>query len=349
MELEEVIKNYVNRIKRLKPTIKTEEATKTSLIMPFFQLLGYDVFNPNEFTPEYIADVGIKKGEKVDYAIILNGEPSMLIEAKSITESLDKHDSQLFRYFGTTKAKFAILTNGRVYKFFTDLEKQNVMDGTPFLEIDLEDLSDSDIIEISKFKKDNFDVNEIFSTAENLKYLGQMKRILKEEFSNPSDDFVKMILNKGIYDGVKTTNVIERYKPILKKSINIYFNELLNSKIKNVIEESMEETNEDEIKSNNEPKIVTTVEELQSFYTVKSILSEQCDLERITYKDNENYFAILLDNKVTRWLCRIYIKENVKYVIIPDENKNDKRYDFNNVNELYKYRKQLTIRLKSLQ
>lgn len=348
MEFEELIKNYVNRIKKLKPTIKTEEATKTSLIMPFFQLLGYDVFNPNEFTPEYIADVGIKKGEKVDYAIILNGELSMLIEAKSITEALDKHDSQLFRYFGTTKAKFAILTNGRIYKFFTDLEKQNVMDSTPFLEIDLENLSDNDITEISKFKKECFDINEIFSTAENLKYLGQMKKILKEEFSKPSDDFVKMILNKGIYDGVKTTNIIERYKPILKKTISLYFNELLNSKIKNIIEDSVEEENETEI-NNNEPKIVTTVEELQSFYTVKSILSEQCDLDRITYKDNENYFAILFDNKVTKWLCRIYIKENVKYVIIPDENKNDKRYDFNNVNELYKYKKQLTTRLKNLQ
>lgn len=349
MEFEEKLKDYVNRIKKLKPNIKTEEATKTSLIMPFFQLLGYDVFNPNEFTPEYIADVGIKKGEKVDYAIILNGELSILIEAKSITEVLDKHDSQLFRYFGTTKAKFAILTNGKIYKFFTDLEKQNVMDSTPFLEIDLENLSDNDIVEIGKFKKENFDINEIFSTAENLKYLGQMKKILKEEFSKPSDDFVKMILSKGIYDGVKTVNIIERYKPILKKSISLYFNELLNSKIKNVIEKSIEEENEEEIQINNEPKIVTTVEELQSFYTVKSILSEQCELERITYKDNENYFAILLDNKVTKWLCRIYIKENVKYAVIPDENKKDKRYDFNNVNDLYKLKKQLITRFKNLQ
>ena len=122
MNFDERLKEFILRVNELKNTIKTEEATKTSLIMPFFQLLGYDVFNPNEFTPEYIADVGIKKGEKVDYAIILNNEVSILIEAKSVNEQLEKHDSQLFRYFGTSKAKFAILTNGITYKFYTDLE-----------------------------------------------------------------------------------------------------------------------------------------------------------------------------------------------------------------------------------
>ena len=65
MEFEEKLKNYISRMKEIKKNIKTEEATKTSLIMPFFQILGFDVFNPNEFTPEYVADVGIKKGEKV--------------------------------------------------------------------------------------------------------------------------------------------------------------------------------------------------------------------------------------------------------------------------------------------
>ena len=156
MEFEERLKNFTVRIAELKKNIKTEEATKTSLIMPFFQLLGYDVFNPNEFTPEYIADVGIKKGEKVDYAIMLNDEVSILIEAKSVNEQLEKHDSQLFRYFGTSKAKFAILTNGIIYKFFTDLEKANVMDNAPFLEINLEKLKDSEIVELKKFQKNNF-------------------------------------------------------------------------------------------------------------------------------------------------------------------------------------------------
>lgn len=60
------VKNISKRVEQLRDTLETEEATKTSLIMPFFQALGYDVFNPLEFVPEYTADVGIKKGEKVD-------------------------------------------------------------------------------------------------------------------------------------------------------------------------------------------------------------------------------------------------------------------------------------------
>lgn len=353
MEFEEKIKNFATRIAEIKDNIKTEEATKTSIIMPFFQMMGYDVFNPKEFTPEYIADVGIKKGEKVDYAIVLNNELVMLIEAKSITEKLEKHDSQLFRYFGTSKAKFAILTNGINYKFYTDLEKENVMDNTPFLDIDLEKISDNEIQELKKFQKENFNVDEIFSTASDLKYLGMIKKVLKEEFANPSDEFVKLILNKEIYDGVKTTSIIEKYKPLLKKSINLYLNEVINNRLQNAIQKNDDSNiliGEEIVEEENEKdKIITTVEELQSYYIVKSILSEFCDSKKITYKDTVSYFGILYDNKVTKWLCRVYLKENVKFVIIADENKNEIRYDIENVDDIYNFREQLLNRLNQFE
>jgi hypothetical protein len=142
MDFIDELKQFSKIVETRKESIQTEEATKTSVIMPFFSLLGYDVFDPNEFSPEYVADVGIKKGEKVDYAILKDGKPLILIEAKSINEQLQKHDSQLFRYFGTSKAKFAILTNGQIYQFFTDLEASNRMDEKPFLEIDLLDIKE---------------------------------------------------------------------------------------------------------------------------------------------------------------------------------------------------------------
>ena len=148
MEFEEKLKEFIERIEKLKDIINTEEATKTSLIMPFFNILGYDVFNPNEFIPEFVADVGIKKGEKVDYAIALNNKITILIEAKSVNENLKKHDSQLFRYFGTSEAKLAILTNGIEYRFYTDLEEANKMDTAPFLTINLLEIKDTDIQDI---------------------------------------------------------------------------------------------------------------------------------------------------------------------------------------------------------
>ena len=51
-------------------------------------ILGYDVFNPLEFCPEYTADVGIKKGEKVDYAILEDGKPNILIDVKAALNNL---------------------------------------------------------------------------------------------------------------------------------------------------------------------------------------------------------------------------------------------------------------------
>ncbi len=105
MDFIDEVKQFAGRIAKMKDSIQTEEATKTSMIMPFFRLLGYDVFNPLEFVPEYTADVGIKKGEKVDYAIMNeDGKPLILIEAKWCGENLDKHASQLFCYFATTSA-----------------------------------------------------------------------------------------------------------------------------------------------------------------------------------------------------------------------------------------------------
>ena len=188
MTFEEQLKSFAARAKTIKDGIATEEATKTSLIMPFFQILGYDIFNPLEFSPEYVADVGIKKGEKVDYAILLDKRPIILIEAKSVNEELVRHSSQLFRYFGATTAKFGILTNGIKYWFYTDLDELNKMDETPFLEIDILDLREQQIQELKKFCKNNFDLDKIIDTASDLKYLGLIRNVIKDTFSNPSDD-----------------------------------------------------------------------------------------------------------------------------------------------------------------
>ncbi|MGM9878736.1 MAG: type I restriction endonuclease [Bacilli bacterium] len=340
MDFKAKLKELGNRVVKLEKTIKTEEATKTSLIMPFFQLLGYDVFNPQEFTPEYIADVGIKKGEKVDYAIFLNDDITMLIEAKSITEKLDKHDSQLFRYFGTTKARFAILTNGKIYKFYTDLEKVNIMDSSPFLEIDITDLSDNDIQQLHKFRKENYDIDSILSTASNLKYIGLIKKVIRETIDNPSDEFIKALLNEGIYDGVKNKTVIEKFKPLIKRAINIYITDMVNAKLQNAINNN-QEIIDDDLTKEDSSNIITTADELQAYYIVKAILSEYCNPDKIYYKDTASYFGVLFDNKTTKWICRFYFKENVQYITISDENKKEIRYDISCINDIYKYKDEL--------
>ncbi|WP_270396156.1 type I restriction endonuclease [Mediterraneibacter massiliensis] len=342
MEFNESIKQFSERVTTIKSSISTEEATKMSLIIPMFQLLGYDVFNPTEFCPEYNADVGIKKGEKVDYAILENGQPNILIECKSCTEELEKHSSQLFRYFGTTSAKFGILTNGIVYKFYTDLEEANKMDLVPFLEIDMLNLKDAALNELKKFCKDNFDKDKIFSTAEELKYSSQIKNVLSSEFDSPSEDFVRFIL-VNIYDGQKNQKVIEKFTPLVKKAFSSFVNEIVNNKISSALTKE-EDENEAENQINEvsqESKIVTTDEEIEVFYIIRGLLAGTIPIEDIAHRDTESYFGILYKDNNRKPICRVNLDRKNKQLFIPDENKKFERIYINSLNDIYKYKDQL--------
>lgn len=343
MSFNEELFQLAERIQTVKPNILTEEATKMSMIVPFFQLLGYDVFNPTEFCPEYTADVGIKKGEKVDYVIFINNEPSILIECKSCTEVLDKHASQLFRYFGTTKAKFGILTNGIVYKFYTDLDESNKMDLTPFLEFDLENIKESLIPSLMKFSKAEFDKDSIFSAASELKYTNLIKNLLKSEIDNPSDDLVKLILS-SIYDGQKNQKVIDKFRPIIKKSLNSFINEMLNQKISSALNAENEKSDEEsaEISITEEtPKIVTTQEEIQAFFIVRGLLAGVTNVENIVYRDTESYLGILYTDNNRKPICRLNLDGKRMQLLIPDENKNFERIYLESLNDIYNYKERL--------
>ena len=207
MDFVDRIQELSTRISKNIENIKTEEATKTALIMPFINALGYDVFNPSEVIPEFTSDVGTKKGEKVDYAIFKDSKPVMLIECKCCESDLNiQHASQLFRYFQVTEARFGVLTNGVKYHFYSDIEKSNIMDSKPFFEINVLDLNDSQIEELKKFTKSSFNLDNILTTASELKYTKEIKRILSEQLSKPSDEFVKFFA-KQVYSGLITKNV----------------------------------------------------------------------------------------------------------------------------------------------
>ena len=352
MDFIDQIKQFSKRVDTLKDSLPTEEATKTSIIMPFFSLLGYDVFNPEEFMPEYTADVGIKKGEKVDYAILSNGEPTILIECKWIGEKLDKHGSQLFRYFSTTKAKFGILTNGRIYRFFTDLDENNKMDEKPFLEIDILNIKEAQVTELKKFHKSNFDIEKIFDVASELKYENEFKNVFANLLQNPSDDFVRLFLT-DTYEGKFTQKVVDKFKPILKKSLNSYITELMNDKIKTALgtqddavpanAEIITKTEEqvEEMPADKESKIITTEEELEGYFLVKNLLKDTVSINDITYKDNERYMAILYKSKTTKWICRFYFNTSTKYLAIPTENKKEEKFVIQNVYDIEQYKDKL--------
>lgn len=345
------MKSLASRIERIKGNVQTEEATKTSLIMPLIQALGYDIFNPEELVPEFIADVGIKKGEKIDYAIMQAGEPVILIEAKSVNEKLGKHDSQLFRYFGTTQAKFAILTNGIEYKFFTDLEEPNKMDQKPFFVFNMLDLRDTQINEISKFKKSDFDVINVLTTASDLKYTNEIKQFLSKQWEEPSDEFVRLIINE-VYQGFKTKKVLDNFKDIVKKSLNQFVNEKVNDKLQQALNSDTAESKKSDTFVESEvielqqetiaaavEEITTTEEEIEGYVLIKLILREEFEPTRIYYRDNRSYFNVLLDDNIRKWICRLGFNSSNKYIQLNDEMKTSIKIE--SVNDIQNYKNEI--------
>lgn len=340
MDFKDKIVNLADKVRSMKDKIQTEEATKTALIMPFLQCLGYDVFNPTEVVPEYTADVGTKKGEKVDYAILLEGKPVIIIECKWWGEDLTTHKNQLIRYFGVTEAKFAILTNGMQYQFFSDLEETNKMDEKAFLDFDLTEMPEPEMNELKKFHKSYFDIDKMNVTAGELKNKNEIKRVLRGEFKNPSPDFVKY-MTKQVYHGKATSGVLASFTDIIKKSIS----EIIVEKFKSALEKD-EKTEESENNENGtepeaneeENRIVTTAMELEAIGIVKSILRiKEIDPERISFKDTLNYLAVNLDDNTRKPICRLWLNAKKKYIGLFDAEKKESKQEIGTLNDIYKY------------
>lgn len=348
MEINDKIFALAERVKQLHPQIKTEEATKQSLILPFFQILGFDIFNPMEFCPEFIADVGIKKNEKVDYVILVDGKPLILIEAKSCSQNidkLDKHDSQLFRYYATTESKFAILTNGIRYRFFTDLESPNKMDQQPFFELNMLDLNDQSIEYLENFMKSKLSVENILNSASELKYLNLIKSSFRDLVELVPDEMLKLIVSK-VYEGQKTQAVLDKFKPLVKRGITQYINEKLSSKFNETLSKSDgNEATSSTPEAEEESKIITTIDELNAFAVVKAILRKHVPASRLVYRDTESYLGILLDDNNRKWICRIELGKKL-FFQIPDEDKKPQRYQINNIDDIFDFSDKLIEVLK---
>lgn len=345
MDFKDAIKQLGDRVEKLRDNLSTEEATKNALIMPFIKILGYDVFNPLEVEPEFTCDIGTKKGEKIDYAIFINGEPVILIECKHWKQDLNLHDNQLIRYFNVSAAKFGVITNGIVYRFYTDLDDKNKMDKKPFLEVNMLDIKDNQIEELKKFHKSYFDIDNILNTASELKYMMEIKSVILNEFTSPSPEFVKLI-GKQVYDKQFTQSVIEQFAELTKKAISSYFNDLISGRLKaaindNKIEDNIgDDTTNEEQEAAPEDGIVTTEEELEAYYIVKSILRGVIDPSRVTYRDRRRYFNIFIDDNQNKPVCRLFLNvETNKQVSIynPSEKLWGEKIKIDSIDDLYKF------------
>lgn len=337
--------------------VTTEEGTKNALVMPFIQALGYDVFNPLEVTPELTADVGTKKGEKVDYAILRDGKPIILFECKGFASELSlKHVSQLYRYFSVTEARFGVLTNGIQYQFFSDLDSPNKMDDRPFLIFDLADISDHAVETLKQFAKSAFDQDEIINRASELKYRNAIKQFISTQYSEPSEEFVKLCL-RDAYAGRFTQTVVDSFTPITRSAFRSFINDQVEKRLKSALaSESQTDTDEvpavaDEVVVVTEPddtdKIVTTQEELDAYFAVKSIVREVIDVKRVTLRDAQSYCSVLIDDNNRKNLCRFRFNYTSKrYVGIMDEDKHEETYEIEGIDDIYQYADKLRERAR---
>ncbi|KAF6663978.1 MULTISPECIES: type I restriction endonuclease [Pantoea] len=336
------------KIQQQAAIIQTEEATKSAFVMPFIsQILGYDVFDPTEVIPEFICDVGTKKGEKIDYAISKGGEIQILIECKKIGEPLNvKHASQLFRYFHVTNARISILTNGQLYKFFTDLDAPNKMDEKPFLELDLLDIDEHVVPELVKLTKTAFDVDSIVSAAGELKFISQIKKMISSQFSEPDEDFVKLFASR-VYDGILTQKVREQFSVLTKKAATQWLNDQVNERLKSAISggtmvstqssADISKSSTDEKSEADSSNIVTTEMEIEGFHIVKSIIRKVIEPQRITFRDTQSYFGILIDDNNRKPICRLHFNRSQLYIGLFDGEKKETRHPITLLNDIYNF------------
>lgn len=341
MDFKDQIKQLGERATKLKDQIHTEEATKNAFIMPFLQTLGYDVFNPIEVVPEYITDIGTKKGEKIDYAIFKDGQTSILIECKHWAQNLNLHDGQLLRYFHVSKAKFGLLTNGITYRFYSDLVESNKMDEKPFLEFNINEIKDNQIEELKKFHKTVFDAESITNTASELKYTNELKHLFQLELLNPSPDFVRHFA-KQVYPSNISAKILEQFTNLTKKSIQQHISDLITERLKTALTKEDEKTKEQEAiqaeqEKADEVKIETTDEELEGYMIVKTILRQKINATRVTYRDAQSYFAVLLDDNNRKTICRLYLNGSKKYFVTLNEHKKEVKNEISSLDDIFNY------------
>jgi hypothetical protein len=350
MEFEERLAALATKVQNQREAIQTEEATKNAFVMPFIStILGYDVFNPLEVVPEFTADVGVKRGEKVDYAIMRENEVQILIECKKSTEPLRiEHASQLFRYFSVTNARIAVLTNGEVYNFYTDLDAPNKMDDRPFLVLDLADVDETLLPELRKLTKDAFDLDSVISAAEELKYVGAIKRAIAAQFREPDEDFVRLFTSR-VYDGRFTQETRIQFTALVAKASKQFLNEQVNDRLKTALgasyatvdaapTETVASEQVAQADINRDTEIETTLEELEGYQIVKAIACSEVKPDRIVHRDAKSYFAILLDDNNRKPVVRLWFNaKKQKYIGLFDQNKVETKHALESLDSIYEH------------
>lgn len=308
----ERIRQHAEHVKNVGMHCTTEETTKQALILPLMDILGFSPFDPMKVKAEYSADFpGAKASERVDYALFCHAVSVMFIEAKAHGEKLTNHCPQLARYFNATpEVSIAAITNGREWRFFTDLVNKNVMDAEPFLVVDFENLDEALISRLYRFRHDEFQPDALRTLAEESVYLNAFKVVIKASVLECDADFVRYVANKSTVQRTLTAKFLETITPIVKQAVAQSMSEMVVNSLSApppaptvpVPDEAQADPRADQVDPAN-PRIVTTYAERRLLEIVLDTLGDHAE---IVGKDTESYFTVLYQGKVNRWLVRYY-------------------------------------------
>lgn len=291
--------------------VGNEQATKEHLIGPFFSELGWKR-DPKTWRAEYDADFnGKRKGEKVDYAVLQNNEPIMLIECKAYSpkeKSLAARDGQLARYFAATSAKISVITNGVVYRFFTDLEKDNIQDLEPFFIFDCAAPTKTDIDALERFTAARFDAKLIREWASDHQFTSRLKRFLSSMVTRPNDTpGLAHYLLEHTYAGPRSQRIVQRVNEQIPDIMNEVLGEVIRDRFASASQGSTSELSDN--------GVVTTDEEKAAYASIQGILAGAGrNLEELTFVDKKNWMNVSHRRK-GNWFVRLCFNEEPKSVL----------------------------------
>ena len=358
MSIDQAVQSLSSKVQELKPIINSEEATKTALIIPFIStVLGYDVTDPREVIPEYTADVGVKKGEKVDFAIKSGDDFRFLIECKKIGEPLNlEHANQLVRYFNVTDTEFAILTNGEIYEFYAQIDAANRMDEKPFMTLDLANVDARIFPHLEMCTKSRFDSETIAASAEQLKYISEIRKVLSSQFKEPDSDWVKLIASR-VTSRRMTTQNLQIFTQLVETAQSQFLKDEANRRLRSAQDfdeastpsyQSVIETQEDEEPEPDSDGIITTEEELQAFSIIRAICCAEVPVNDVTLRDAKSYCAILYQDNNRNPIARLYFDRRTPRIGIFDTERDQNYFDLDKIEDIYNYAELLQKRCRFL-
>lgn len=307
--LREQIESYSKRVKDLAEHVKgNEQATKMSLIGPFFTMLGYDLTDPRECIPEYKADFGKERSTKpIDWAFLHSGNFAFFVEAKEVGRKLSGFDEQLADYFAKDpNVKLGILTNGAHWRFFTDVVNSNVMDREPFATWDVFNDSQPPFDVITLLQKSQFNPELIRAYAQRQRaqslLVSELSRLLE-----PASEFTKLAI-ANIETRNLTQAVTESWKSIVASALNEWARQRM---LTAALERP--DTTAADVKSE-ASRIETTQEELDAFEVVKNLLGESLP---VAFEDSAAYFKIHIIDRRTWVIARLQLGRKQPLVWFP--------------------------------